>query len=70
MRILIAANYEKKLLFSAQIIPFYEDGNICINNLKIHGNEIFENVFNFYSVVDKFFASKKIGGIIVIAKKL
>ena len=39
-------------------------------NLKIHGNEIFENVFNFYSVVDKFFASKKIGGIIVIAKKL
>ena len=46
---------------------YYKNKN---KNLKIHGNEIFKNIYNFYSVVDKYFTSKKIGGIAVIAKKI
>jgi len=39
-------------------------------NIKVHGKEIFENVSKFYYVVDKYFASKKIGGIKVVARKI
>ncbi len=39
-------------------------------HIRVHGKKIFENVSHFYKVVDKFFKSKKIGGIKIIAKKL
>ena len=39
-------------------------------NIKVHGEKTYENVSDFYNIVDKYFSEKKIGGIKVIAKKI
>ena len=39
-------------------------------NIRVHGQKTFDNMNYFYNVVDKYFKSKKIGGIKVIAQKI
>jgi len=38
-------------------------------NTRVHGKKTFQNMNYFYSIVDKYFSSNKLGGIKVIAKK-
>ena len=38
-------------------------------NIRVHGRETHENISYFYRIVDRYFESKKHGGIKVIAKK-
>ena len=55
------ANFVKKRKLSYQ--------NHKNRNTRIHGKEIYQNIDYFYSIVDKYFSSNKLGGIKVIAKK-
>ena len=38
-------------------------------NIRVHGEKTYKNISYFYKIVDKYFSSKKLGGIKVIAKK-